>query len=150
MLVVKDKFKIGYTLWPKGPAGHRGSALSYNLQNISSGSKAKDEAFKYMMFMTSPEIAFEVGVEGIGQPYARKSAWTNPKLWEKYPGIKEVSEWIDGGIDPYPRPFNLRAQEHQNIFIQEIRAYLDGKENWEQMFAHTQKKGQEIVDLPRP
>ena len=39
---------------------------------------------------------------------------------------------------------------HQNIFIQEVRAYLDGKENWEQMFTHVQKKGQEIVDLPRP
>jgi ABC-type glycerol-3-phosphate transport system substrate-binding protein len=149
-IAVGDKFKIGYTLWPKGPAGHRGTALSYNLHNASAKTKAPDEAFKFMLALTSPEIAFQYAFEGVGQPYARRSAWTNPKLWEKYPGVKEVSEWIDTGVDPYPRPWNLRAQEHQNIMVQEIQAYLDGKENWEQMFAHAQKKGQEVVDLPRP
>jgi ABC-type glycerol-3-phosphate transport system substrate-binding protein len=149
MLTVGNKFKIGYTLWPKGPNGARGTALSYNLQSIAAKTKAPEAAFKYLVYMTGPEIAFEVGYEGIGQPFARRSAWTNPKLWEKYPGVKDVSEVIEGGVDPYPRPWNLRAQEHQNIFIQEIRAYLDGKENWEQMFPHVQKKGQEIVDLPR-
>jgi ABC-type glycerol-3-phosphate transport system substrate-binding protein len=150
MNVVKDKFKIGYTLWPKGPAGHRGSALSYNLHMISSKTKAPEAAFKFISVLTGPEIAFQYGFEGVGQPYARRSAWTNPKLWEKYPGIKDISEWFDQGIDPYPRPWNLRAQEHQTIFAQEIQAYLDNKENWEQMFAHVQKKGQEVIDLPRP
>ena len=64
--------------------------------------------------------------------------------------LGQAPRHLDQGVDPYPRPWTLRAQEHQNIYIQEIQAYLDGKENWEQMFPHVQKKGQEIVDLPRP
>jgi ABC-type glycerol-3-phosphate transport system substrate-binding protein len=146
----KIKFRMEQRLWVKGPQGHRGSALSYNNHAIFSKTKVQNEAWKLLAELTGPEIAFAVGFEGIGQPGARRSAWFNPKIWEKYPIMEEGAKWFEGGIDPYPRPANLRAQEHQEIYSQEIQAYLDGKETWEQMFPRVQKRGQEIIDLPPP
>lgn len=147
---IKGRFKMEQRLWVKGPNGHRGSALSYNNHAIYSKTKVQAEAFKLLTDLTGPEIAFAVGYEGIGQPGARKTAWFNPKIWEKYPIMQEAAKWFESGVDPYPRPANLRAQEHQEIFSQEIQAYLDGKETWEQMFPHVQKRGQEIIDMPPP
>jgi ABC-type glycerol-3-phosphate transport system substrate-binding protein len=147
---IQGKFETIQVLWPKGPNGHRGSALSYNNQMVYSQTKQQEAALKLLNVLTGPEIAFQRGFEGVGQPGARNSAWSNPKMWEKFPITKDGAEWLNQGVDPYPRPWNLRAQEHQEIYAQEIQAYLDGKEDWNQMFAHVQPKGQEIIDMPRP
>ena len=71
-------------------------------------------------------------------------------LFSKFPFFKEVLTLWDAGIDPFPMPANLLAQEYQDTFGQEIAKYLDNKETWDQMFGHADKALQAILDQPRP
>jgi len=147
---IADKFELYAVLWPKGPNGHRGSCLSYNTQSAWSKTKYPEEAFKLVNKLTGPEIAFFMGYDGLLHCGARHSAWFNPKLWERFPVMKDAAAWFESGIDPFPQPWNLRFVEWQEAWNQETAEYFDGKEDWNQMFAHTQKRCQEIIDQPRP
>lgn len=146
---IADKFKMDAVLWPKGPHGHRGSALSYNTQSIFSKTKNPDAAYKLLAFITGPEPAFWTGYEGTLHCMARHSAWFNPKLWEKYPVMKDAAEWFEKGVDVYPHLANNRDQELQESWAQEFVGFLDGKEDWDSMLKHAQPKLQEIASLPR-
>lgn len=147
---VGDRFEMTAVLWPVGPHGHRGSCLSYNTQSVWSKSPHPDEAIQLVNYITGPEPALWTGLEGTLHCMARHSAWFSPKLWEKYPVMKDAAEWFQSGIDPFPQPYNLRFVEWQDAWKQETTAYFDGSEDWDQMVPHTQKQCQGIIDLPRP
>jgi hypothetical protein len=148
--IIKDKFKWTAVLWPKGQNGSRGTCLSYNLWAMSAKTKSPDEAFHLMNALTSTETGFWAGYEGHAVPYARHSIWFDKRLWDKYPIDQDGAHLFEGGIDPFPMPANLRAQEYQDSFIQNTQKYLDGKETWADMFAKTDKAVQDILDQPRP
>lgn len=147
---IGDRFEVEAVLWPRGPHGHRGSCLSYNTQSIWSQTQHQEEAVKLLNHITGPEIAFWVGYEGQLHAMARRSAWFNPQLWERFPVMKDAAEWFDTGIDPFPQPWNLRFVEWQDAWNQETTAYFDGEETFDEMLAHTQPRCQGIIDLPRP
>jgi len=147
---VGNRFEMQSVLWPLGPHGHRGSCLSYNTQSVWSKSQHPDEAIQLVNYITGPEPALWTGLEGTLHCMARHSAWFSPKLWEKYPVMKDAAEWFASGIDPFPQPYNLRFVEWQDAWGQETTAYFDGTEEWDQMYPHTQKQCQGIIDQPRP
>jgi ABC-type glycerol-3-phosphate transport system substrate-binding protein len=148
--IIGDKFKAKYYLWPKGPQGCRGTCLSYNTWALNAKTKVPDAAYKLMLNQTSTEVGFWAAYEGSANPYGRKSIWSNPDLWKKFPIFKEVGQVFEAGVDPFPMPANLLAQEYQDTFGQEIAKYLDGKETWDQMFGHADKALQAVLDQPRP
>jgi hypothetical protein len=147
---IADKFEIYAVLWPKGPKGYRGSCLSYNTQSASAKTKYPDEAFKLLNYLTGPEIAFFMGYDGLLHCGARHSAWINPKLWERFPVMQDAANWFQSGIDPFPQPWNLRFVEWQDAWNNETSQYIDGKEEWDAMFSHTQNRCQTIIDQARP
>ncbi|HUE75290.1 MAG TPA: extracellular solute-binding protein [Chloroflexota bacterium] len=147
--IIQEKFKWKAVLWPKGALGHRGSCLSYNTMACYSKSPNPEAAYKLLVNQTSEEVGLWAGYEGKANPYGRRSVWSNPKLHERYPIMKDVSEWFQQEIDPFPMPWNLLAQEYQDAFGQEIAKYLDGKETWDEMYPRTQKALQDILDQPR-
>jgi hypothetical protein len=59
-------------------------------------------------------------------------------------------EWLLAGADPFPMPANLRGPELRDVIRNEMAAWNDGKETWEQMVAHAQPAIQEVLDLPLP
>jgi multiple sugar transport system substrate-binding protein len=148
--IIKDKFTYTAFLWPKGKSGSRGSCLSYNGHCISAKTKNPEEAFHLLNAITSTEAGFWAGYEGHANPFARHSIWFDERLWKRYPIDEDGAHWLEQGIDPFPMPWNLRAQEYQDAFIQHTQKYLDGKENWDQMYPATQKAAQDIIDQPRP
>ena len=148
--IIKDKFKWTAVLWPKGKNGSRGTCLSYNTWSMSAKTQHPDDAFHLLNELTSTECGFWAAYEGHAVPYARHSIWFDQKLWDRYPIDKDGGQVFQQGVDPFPMPANLRAQEYQDVFIQNTQKYLDGKETWEQMFAHTQKAVQDVLDQPRP
>ncbi len=148
--IIKDKFKWTAVLWPKGPQGSRGTCLSYNTWSMSAKTKYPDDAFHLLNELTSTECGFWAAYEGHAVPYARHSIWFDQRLWDKYPIDKDGAQVFQQGVDPFPMPANLRAQEYQDVFMQNTQKYLDGKETWEQMFSHTQKAVQDVLDQPRP
>lgn len=147
---VGDRFKTHAVLWPKGPHGHRGSALSYNTQSVWSQTEHPDEAIRLADYITGPEPAFWVGYEGTLHAMARRSAWSDPRLWERYPIMEEAAKWFESGLDPFPYAANLRNVELQDVWLQNTTAYFDGNEDWDQMVAHTLPACQAILDQPKP
>jgi multiple sugar transport system substrate-binding protein len=148
--IIGEKFKAKYYVWPKGPQGCRGTCLSYNTWALNAKTKVPDAAYKLMLNQTSTDVGFWAAYEGSANPYGRKSIWSNPDLWKKFPIFQEISKVFEAGVDPFPMPANLLAQEYQDTFGQEIAKYLDGKETWDQMFGHADKALQAILDQPRP
>jgi multiple sugar transport system substrate-binding protein len=148
--LIGDKFKWAAVLWPKGPHGSRGTCLSYNTWSMSAKTANPDAAFHLMNALTSTETGFWAGYNGHAVPYCRHSIWFDQRLWDKYPVTKDGAQVFQAGVDPFPMPANLRAQEYQDSFGQETAKYLDAKETWDQMFPHTQKAIQDILDQPRP
>lgn len=147
---VGDAFEIHAVLWPKGPNGHRGSAFSYNTQSVWSESEHPDEAIQLANYITGPEPAFWTGYEGTLHPMARQSAWSDERLWEKFPVMEDAAKWFESGIDPFPYADNLRNVELQDAWLQETTAYFDGGEEWDAMVEHTLPACQAILDQPKP
>lgn len=150
---IGDTFEPLYVPWPKGPDGSRGSCLSYNTMAVYAKTKHPEEACLLAARLTSPEPALYAGTEGTLHCMARRSAWFSEKLWSRPASGKAMefaAHWFDSGIDPYPMPYNVRAQEVQNAFTQHITPYWNGDENWEEMVSHAQPAIQKILDEPRP
>lgn len=148
--IIKDKFKWKAVLWPKGPNGCRGSCLSYNTWSMAASTKHPDDAFHLLNALTSTETGFWASYSGHAVPYARHSVWFDKRLWDKYPIDQDGAKWFEQGIDPFPMPANLRAQEYQDTFMQNIQKFLDGKATWEETFSTTQKAVQDVLDQPKP
>ncbi len=147
---IADKFQVKSVLWPKGPHGYRGSCLSYNTYAANAKTKTPEETFMLLNALTGPEAGLWASIEGHANPYARHSVWSNPKLWDKWPVTKDALDWFDSGIDSFPQPENLRFPEWLDAWSQNTSNYLNAKENWDQMYPHTQKACQDILDQPRP
>lgn len=148
--IIKDKFKWSALLWPLGPNGCRGTCLSYNTWSMSAKTKDPDVAFHLLNALTGTEAGTWAGIQGHAVPYARHSVWSNPDLVKAYPIDKAGLSVLDAGVDPFPMPANLRAQEYQDTFGQNIQAYLDGKATWDDMFTKTQSAVQAILDQGKP
>lgn len=147
---INGKFQVKSVLWPKGPHGYRGSCLSYNTYAINAKTQHQEESFMLLNQLTGHDIGLWATLEGHANPYARNSIWSDPKLWEKWPVTKDAAAWFQAGIDPFPQPQNLRFPEWLDAWGQQTHNYLDGKEDWNAMFPHTQKACQDILDQPRP
>jgi len=147
---IGDKFKWTTLLWPKGPKGCRGSCLSYNTWSLNSKTKYPDDTFHLLNTLTGTACGFWAGYDGNAVPFCRHSIWFDQRLWQKYPIYKQGASWFQLGIDPFPMPYNLRAQEYQDAFGQNTQKYLDGKQDWTQMFPTTHDAIQKILDEGRP
>lgn len=147
---INGKFKFQALLWPKGEKGYRGSCLSYNTYAIYSHTKYPDQSFGLLDMLTSSDTGLWASSQGESEPYARKSVWASPDLWKANPITKAAGEWLSAGVQPFPQPYNLRFSQWLDAWTQNTANYLNGKENWDQMYAHTQKACQDILDQPRP
>ena len=147
---IGDKFKWTTLLWPKGANGYRGSCLSYNTWSLYSKTKYPDDTFHLLNTLTGTDCGFWAGYDGNAVPYCRHSIWFDQRNWTKYPIYKQGASWFQQGIDPFPMPWNLRAQEYQDSFMQNTQKYLDGKQDWSQMYTPTHDAVQKILDEPRP
>jgi ABC-type glycerol-3-phosphate transport system substrate-binding protein len=149
-LAVEDRFEIYAWIFPRGPHGHRGSALSYNNQAIWSETQHPEESFQLASYLTGPEIAIWTPLEGALQAMARRSAWFSDELHERYPFKAQVAEWFDTHVDPFPNPHNFRFIEWQQIYENETFEYFNGNESFEDMQPRLQERCQAVLDLGPP
>ena len=117
--IIEDKFKWSALLWPKGPNGCRGTCLSYNSWAVREDGEP-GRAYNLLNALTGTD-AGSGPVQGHADPYARHSIWSSPDLWKKYPIDQAGSTVFEAGVDPFPMPANLRAQEYQDTFGQNIQ-----------------------------
>ncbi|MGX4584490.1 ABC transporter substrate-binding protein [Paenibacillus chitinolyticus] len=151
--------KIGYALAPKHRKESNGWLEAWSLA-IESGSKHKDEAFKFITWATSKEYITKVGEsEGWGgvPPGTRMSTYENPKYKEAAPFAEFVFKSIDNAnlakptIHPVPY-MGLQAliipewQQLGNEVSQEIAAAISGKKSVEDAIKTSQQIAQKIAE----
>jgi len=150
---IGDKFEARYLPWPKGPDGCRGSCLSYNTLSAYSKTKYPEETFLLLGYLTGPEAAYYGFTSSELGAIPRRSAWFHEELWAD-PVMGEIFEfgahWFEEGVDPFPMPYNIRAQEVQDSFSQHITPYWNGNETWQEMVNHLQPAVQKVIDQSRP
>jgi len=83
--------KVGYAMFPAGPAGRRPS-MEVASMAISSKSKKKEAAFLFIQWMSSKEVVAKMLLRGI--PAARVSAWKDPRFLAEM----KQKDWIEASV----------------------------------------------------
>lgn len=117
--------KVGFAMVPGGPKGPQPyNVTSWGLA-INANSKAKDNAWKFIEWATSPENS--LAAQQTGLLSARKSVWDNPESLSGIPAelaeVTKASIAIDGGRD---RPPVVQVQKASDIYGTSITAAITG------------------------
>jgi sorbitol/mannitol transport system substrate-binding protein len=150
--------KIGYALAPSQAKDNNGWLWAWSLA-IESGSKHKDEAFKFVTWATSKEYINKVGEsEGwvVAPSGTRKSTYENPKYKEAAPfadiTLKSLlsADYSKPTKDPVPYKGvqYVAIPEFQQLgteVSQEIAAALAGQKTVEEAMDAAQKKAEKVA-----
>lgn len=146
---VQGQFEIGWQVRPLGPNGRESTCNEGNMWMINSKSKHPDVTWDFMKAVTSTESAVFGILEGGLQP-GRKSAWVDPRVLAELPVYETAAEIIEGGLEAFPMPWNLRFGEANTVFNNEVDALWSLEMTWEQHAAVVQQRVQDILNLDRP
>ncbi|MFA5028626.1 MAG: extracellular solute-binding protein, partial [Candidatus Methylomirabilota bacterium] len=134
--------KVGYAMFPAGPAGRRPS-MEVAAMAISSKSKKKEAAFLFVQWMTGKEMATRMMLRGI--PFSRISPWKDPRFLA---GMKQ-KDWVDASVksmeigDPIYNPPVVAVSEVRDQLGAVIVSSILG----EDVKAAAEKASAEIVKI---
>lgn len=119
--------KIGFAMFPAGPAG----SLPYNVTSwglsIAESSKNKDAAWEFVKWATSKEMVLKT--QAAGNPGARASVWDNPegtKAWpEEWVEVAKKSAAIGKSTD---RPLVINVGQARDIIGEILTAAISGED----------------------
>lgn len=83
--------KVGYALFPAGPAGRRPTMEVWSMA-VSSKSKKKEAAYLFVEWAASKENVLKMHLKGA--PSARASSWKDPKFLTE----QKHKDWIDASL----------------------------------------------------
>lgn len=119
--------KVGYAMFPAGPAGARPYNVSSGALAVSKFSKNKEAAAEFVKWATSKETVLKT--QSAGNPGARQSVWNNPESTKSYPAdlVKVINESskIGVGVD---RPQVIGVAEARDIISVPMTAAIEGKD----------------------
>lgn len=111
------------------------------LLGIPADSKNKDEAFKFLQFITSAEMQEKIAME-TGIPPTRESVHKISALVEKYPWYPPQLKGLQGGM---ARPRTDYWSELEAALGTNLQLALIGDLSAKEALAETQKKAEEII-----
>lgn len=119
--------KVGYAMFPAGPAGARPYNVSSGALAVSKFSKNKEAAAEFVKWATSKEVVLKT--QSAGNPGARQSVWNNPESTKNYPAdlVKVINESskIGVGVD---RPQVIGVAEARDIISVPMTVAIEGKD----------------------
>ncbi len=83
--------KVGYALFPAGPAGRRPTMEVWSMA-VSSKSKKKEAAYLFVEWAASKENVLKMHLKGA--PSARASSWKDPKFIAE----QKHKDWVDASL----------------------------------------------------
>jgi multiple sugar transport system substrate-binding protein len=83
--------KVGYTLFPAGPAGRKPTMEAISLA-VSSKSKKKEAAYFFIQWAASKDVSLKLLVKGV--PVPRVSAWKDPRFLS----AQKHTDWIEASL----------------------------------------------------
>ncbi|MDR1536227.1 MAG: sugar ABC transporter substrate-binding protein [Planctomycetota bacterium] len=119
--------QTGVAVFPKGPKGSRMYNVTAWAIGIYSGSSQKEEAWKFIEFMTNkPGITFIQGERGV--QCARNSVWASPEGVKSFHAdwAKAVADSADGVA--HDRPLVVAVGEARDIIGEAVTASIEGKD----------------------
>ena len=120
--------KIGYTVFPAGPAGRHTPMMGNWLLAIPKAAKEKAWAYRFITWATSKEIQRPYAEAG-GIPF-RKSILTDPGLNKRYPFFAAMADSL--AAPPFWRPRTTEWSAVESILGTHVNAALAGSESPEQ------------------
>jgi multiple sugar transport system substrate-binding protein len=120
--------KIGYTVFPAGPAGRHTPMMGNWLLAIPKSAREKAWAYQFITWATSKEIQRPYAEAG-GIPF-RKSILTDPGLNKRYPFFGAMASSLEA--PPFWRPRTSEWSAVESILGTHVNAALAGSESPEQ------------------
>ncbi len=121
--VVGDK--IGFAVFPAGPAGSRPYNVCSGAVGIGAYSKQKDAAAAFVRWVTSKDIVMRLQIEG--NSGARKSVWANPESTKQWP--KELVDVINASNEigvGWDRPRVINVAQARDILSEPLLVGFEG------------------------
>jgi len=117
--------KIGYAVFPAGPAGAKPYNVCSGAVAVSTYSKQKAAAVEFVKWMTSKEMVMQLQVEG--NSGARISVWDNPESTKNWPDelvkVINASNQIGMGWD---RPRVINVNQARDILSVPLMVGFEG------------------------
>ena len=105
---------VGFAQFPAGPAGSHPYNIPSWALGINANSKNQDNAWKFIQWATSKEMA--LAIQKAGVPSARTSVWANPESTANYPAdlVAAINASIPVGIG-HDRPVVIQVPQARAI-----------------------------------
>ncbi len=119
--------QVGFAPFPAGPAGVRSFNIPSWALGINEGSQNKDNAWRFIEWATSKEMA--LALQQQGNPSARNSVWENPEATAGDPDdLVEASRGSGADGVGHDRPLVTRVAEAREIVGQPIVDGITGQD----------------------
>lgn len=142
---VGDRFEMGCTPMPKGPAGVWGSMFEFDPICIYSKSAHPEEAFEWLKWMANQETGIRIAEVG-SVPGARPDVWESPRLTSE-PMHVIWADMMDKCM-PFRGPGNFRGNEVDDAIKQGLGALWENKGTPKEIVPEVAKAVQAVLDLP--
>ena len=117
--------KIGYAVFPAGPAGSKPFNVCSGAVGVSNFSKQKDAAVEFAKWVTSKDVVMRLQV--VGNSGARKSVWANPESTKSWPKelVEVVNKSNELGIG-WDRPRVINVTQARDIVSEPLLVGFEG------------------------
>ncbi|HUX14066.1 MAG TPA: sugar ABC transporter substrate-binding protein [Spirochaetia bacterium] len=136
--------KIGFAVFPAGPAGSKPFNVCSGGVGMSSFSKQKDAAAAFLKWVAGKDVVMRLQVEG--NSGARKSVWANPDSTKSWPAdlVATINQSNQLGVG-WDRPRVINVAEARDIISEPLLVGFEGGDVTAAVKA-TQAKFQALID----
>ncbi|MBE3065235.1 MAG: sugar ABC transporter substrate-binding protein [Spirochaetes bacterium] len=117
--------KIGYAVFPAGPAGSKPFNVCSGAVGVGNFSKQKEAAVEFVKWVTSKDVVMRL--QAAGNSGARKSVWANPESTKSWPKelVEVVNKSNELGIG-WDRPRVINVTQARDIVSEPLLVGFEG------------------------
>jgi multiple sugar transport system substrate-binding protein len=129
---VRDRFRMGAALMPKGPSGKRGSQVHLGVWTVNARTRFPDQAWTMLQWLTTKEELL-AGPGSIYLPGARISAWNDAKYREAQPLFEVFRKFaVEEGAELPAIPANFKVMDLDQLTTKAFAPLWQGAQSADQ------------------
>jgi multiple sugar transport system substrate-binding protein len=149
---VKDRFRIGNFLWPKGPSGQRGSIAISDYIHVAKQSRFQEEAWELTKHLCDKETGIRLG-EGTGGASGTCGGRPDVYKHERILANPLHKAWLEAveQVMPFREPWNFRGLDiEEQVLKPQLDKLWKGEESPTAGYLkQVNAQVQNILDQPR-
>lgn len=139
-------FEHGFVVTPVVNKGDKQrTMLNEHVFGITTASKAPDQAFKFLTWISGKEMNVQALVQGHKGPIARGDVWSDERIYAQNPTYRKLKPLMES-IEPDFTVANFRGEDYDNAFNAVYQALELGKITPADAVDQMQKDCQAVVD----